>query len=124
MTNRVYAVRLTLEARTNLDAAFVRLATLSNEEVARAWRDGLLDALASLATLPERCPIAPESVLFPNGPVRQLLYQRRRGAPTHRLLFTIHDGAADAPFVRIQHIRHGAQGPVTAEEVQAIVQSE
>ena len=120
MTERVYAIRLTLEAQANIDSIFVRLWETAGDDVARAWRHGLLEDIATLATLPERCSVAVEDAFFSHGPVRQLLSPRSRRTAIYRVLFTIHDPPDDAPFVRIQHVRHSAPGPMTADEAQAM----
>ena len=60
---------------------------------------GLHEAIASLARLPKRCPLAPENKSFPSE-VRQLLYGRRQYR--YRILFTI-----EGDTVVILHIRHG-----------------
>ena len=58
----------------------------------------------SLDEFPERCPLAPESPVFPFE-VRQLLY----GHPPHeyRILFTI-----EAKTVYVLHVRHGRRQPL------------
>ena len=62
------------------------------------------DAIASLATFPKRCPIAPESARFPFE-VRQLLYGRK--PHVYRILFTIENNT-----VNVLHIRHGRRKPI------------
>jgi plasmid stabilization system protein ParE len=62
------------------------------------------DAIASLATFPKRCPIAPESARFPFE-VRQLLYGRK--PHVYRILFTIENNT-----VNVLHIRHGRRKPL------------
>jgi plasmid stabilization system protein ParE len=62
------------------------------------------DAIASLATFPKRCPLAPETVRFPFE-VRQLLYGRK--PHVYRILFTI-----EGDTVIVLHIRHGRRKPV------------
>jgi plasmid stabilization system protein ParE len=64
---------------------------------AEAWLDGLLAALETLSTMPERCPLAPEADAFEEE-IRQLLYR------SFRVLFTIR-----STRVHVLHIRHGAQ---------------
>jgi hypothetical protein len=50
------------------------------------WFAALQDAIASLAELPSRCPLAPENAAFPFE-VRHLLYGRK--PHVYRILFTI-----------------------------------
>jgi len=64
----------------------------------------------SLSVYPYRCALARESVLLP-AQVRQLLIPPRR--PRWRLLFTVHEGSADAPTVRVHLLRRTAQAPLT-----------
>jgi plasmid stabilization system protein ParE len=123
MAQRSYAIRITQSARNDIDNYYARLRAMEGVPVADEWRTGLLEAIGTLATLPERCSVAPEGALFSSGPVRQLLYRRRRSAIAHRVFFTVHDRPDDAPFVRIQHVRHGAQGPMTVEEAQTMEQN-
>jgi plasmid stabilization system protein ParE len=65
------------------------------------WYNRLLDAILSLETFPERCPIAPESKYF-TSEIRQLLHGRRQHK--YRILFDITDEE-----VRVLHVRHGAR---------------
>ncbi len=110
---RTYAVRLALSAGRELVEEHDRLTNVSSPNAAEDWRNGLLDSVRSLATLPERCVVAPEDKHFSNGIVRQLLYRRKRG-PTWRILFTVHEADEnDPPTVQVHHIRHGALAPMT-----------
>ena len=117
---RVWSLRLTQRARTDIEAAHAFLAEKRSMADADAWQEGLEDAIASLARLPERCPSAPEADLFPLPEVRQLLYRRTRGSMTYRVLFRMHETAEDAPFVRLLTLRHGSQPPITPVEARAI----
>lgn len=111
-----YVLRFQERALRDIDVAFVRLAELSGENIADAWRDGLREAIAGLAQNPRRCPRAPERF---RREVCQLVYRRTPGGPAHRILFTItgeEPGSPDAPTVTILHIRHGARRPITGRE--------
>ena len=79
-------------------------------DYAERWQDGLEKAVASLEDFPGRCAIVTD-LTTPDRQVRQLLY----GA--YRLLFTLLDidGDGDLDTVRLLHVRHGAQGPLTQE---------
>ena len=68
------------------------------------WFLALEDAIASLATFPESCPLAPENSRFPFQ-VRQLLYGRK--PHVYRILFTI-----EGDTVHVLHIRHGRRKPL------------
>ena len=56
----VYAVRIREYARRDINAEIVRLAELSSEDTALAWRQELKEAIGSLATMPRRCLRVPE----------------------------------------------------------------
>ncbi|QDU19260.1 type II toxin-antitoxin system RelE/ParE family toxin [Urbifossiella limnaea] len=71
------------------------------------WNDGIVAALAGLATNPDRCPEADEASDLGLA-LRQLLHGRR--PHVFRILFTI-----DGNTVNIHHIRHAAQDRLTAD---------
>lgn len=97
-----FQVVVSAEARSNLEAACAWIEEADASAAVR-WYEGMLEALGSLATLPTRCPVAPESRMgFVDGEMRQLLYGRHYWK--YRILFTI---AGDQ--VLIAHIRHGAR---------------
>ena len=89
------------------------------EQIADAWRDGLGEAIATLATWPRRCPIVPESSRFRNE-VRQLLYRRTASSVAYRILFTVQDDSPDGPVVVILALRHGSARPITRAEAREI----
>lgn len=102
-----YRVDISEAAEAEIDAAYLWLSRRSPEWAGR-WHAGLLQAIASLAEMPGRCPPARERGYF-DQEVRQLLYGR--GQNTYRVLFTIREGEGDdwEPTVRVLHVRHGAQ---------------
>ena len=109
-----YAVRIATSAGSEIQDEHSRLTAVSGSEIAEDWREGVREAMRGLATYPERCTIADENRLFLDGVVRQLLYRRKRG-PTWRILFTVHKADEnDSPTVRVHHVRHGAQFPMTS----------
>lgn len=73
------------------------------------WFHGLVDAIDSLAEMPDRCALAPENQLVAPT-IRQLLYGKR--PHVRRVLFTMVDNT-----VRVLTIRHAAQGDATIEEL-------
>ena len=114
----VYQVRLAEDAARQIDDEWRRPAEARGTAFADTWRVDLRTALASLATLPGRCPPAPENSVYrqaqPGGTLRQLLYRRRSSGPIWRLLFTPHEQTAnDPPTVHIHQVRHGGQSPLT-----------
>jgi plasmid stabilization system protein ParE len=99
-----FRVRTSARARRDLDAIVGRLLSQGAGDAGLRWFQGLREAIASLANLPERCAFAPENASLPYD-VRQLLYGRRQHR--YRVLFTI-----DGDTVLILHIRHGRQRPL------------
>jgi plasmid stabilization system protein ParE len=118
--DRLWSLRLTRRARTDIEAAHVSLAENAGLVIADAWQEGLEAVIASLSHLPQRCSAAQEADLFPAPLVRQLIYRRSRSSPAYRILFRLHDNPDDAPFVRLIALRHGAQAPLTADEAQVL----
>ena len=79
---------------------------IAKESPARAvkWYMGLVNAIGSLSTFPERCPLAPEDDAFEEE-IRQLLFGKRHGV--YRVLFTIR-----GQTVYVLHVRHSAREPL------------
>jgi plasmid stabilization system protein ParE len=99
-----FRVETTAAAEQDADAVLDWLLSQHAGAAGIRWFLALQDAIASLAEFPKRCPLAPESAIFPFE-VRHLFY----GHPPHvyRILFTIED---DVVFVL--HIRHGRRQPL------------
>lgn len=115
---RVYALRFTSRARSDIDAAYDRFLELSGEDIADEWKVGLFEAVAKLATMPHR-RIALENSRFQQT-VRQVVYRRRSGSIPYRILFTVVETEDDAPYVRILHVRHGSAHPISRAEAHDI----
>ncbi|MDP8982015.1 MAG: type II toxin-antitoxin system RelE/ParE family toxin [Acidobacteriota bacterium] len=94
-----FRVETTAEAEHDGDAILEWLLSQHAGDSGIRWFVALEEAIASLATFPKRCPIAPESSEFPFE-VRHLLYGRK--PHVYRILFTIEHDTVD-----ILHIRHG-----------------
>jgi plasmid stabilization system protein ParE len=108
-----YEIEYSDVAKAETDAAYLYLSQRSRSpEVAVRWLRGLEAALNRLAgqleAVPGR-PLAPESDLFPDVEVYQLLYGK--GAGMYRVLYFLADADGDgAPdTIRVLHVRHGAQ---------------
>lgn len=99
-----FRVRISARAKHDLDAILRWLLSQEAGDAGLRWFQGLGEAIASLAHVPERCPFAPESASLPYD-VRQLLYGRRHHR--YRVLFTI-----NGDTVLILHVRHGRQKPL------------
>lgn len=119
---RVYALRFTQRALTDIDVAYARFEELADVFVADSWKDGLFETVIQLAVMPHR-QIVPESARFQQE-VRQLLYRRQGSAVAYRILFTVQEDSLDGPTVLILTLRHGARKPITRAEVQEIEHSE
>ncbi len=95
-----YCVIIEPPAEAELEEAYQWIARDAPQAAAR-WYNGLVEAIDSLKSLPERCPLAPENDAFDED-IRQLLYGKRRYK--YRILFTI-----VGQRVHVLHIRHGAR---------------
>ena len=117
---RVYAVRFQERAIRDLNAAYVEMAERVSLDAANVWRNGLSESIAGLATLPRRCPFAPEKF---KREVRRLLYRRAGNNAAFYVLFTItgeQENALDPPTVTLLHIRHASARPLTKAEARQI----
>ena len=91
---------ITPTAEADLDD-ILRFIAIDDPTAARRFVSGLRKRMKTLATMPERCPIAPESGL--DGlKIRHLIFSQ------YRILF-----AADAKQLVILQVRHGARLPDT-----------
>ena len=102
-----YQVVLTDRAARDLDEAYRWFAERA-PEAAVDWYNGFLDALNSLVSNPERCPVAAESRKL-SIEIRQLLYGRRR---SFRALFLVREQT-----VVVLHIRHTARREANPEDL-------
>jgi len=71
-----FRVEITAEAEADSERILEWLLSEGAGDAAVRWFLALQDAIASLASFPERCPTAPENGELPFE-VRQLLYGRR-----------------------------------------------
>jgi toxin ParE1/3/4 len=99
-----YRVEISARAENDAEEILEWLLAQHAGETGLRWFSAMEDAITSLATFPERCPLAPESTQFPFE-VRQLLYGHK--PHVYRILFTIQEGTVD-----ILHIRHGRRKPI------------
>ena len=101
-----FRVEITREAETDAKDIMEWLISQQAGETGLRWFQGLDRAIASLASMPNRCPLAPENGEAPFE-VRHLLYGRK--PHIYRAIFTI-DGAV----VYVLHLRHGRRKPLTS----------
>ena len=99
-----YSILIQPPAERDVEDVFRWIARRSPER-ARVWREGVFQAVRTLADFPRRCSLAHENDDF-DVEVRHLLYG------DYRILFTIDSGT-----VRILHIRHGARRPLPPDEI-------
>lgn len=99
-----FRVEVSAQAESDAEGILDWLLSQHAGETGIRWFLALEDAIASLATFPERCPLAPEDARFP-FPVRQLLYGRK--PHVYRILFTV-----DGKTVKVLHIRHARRKPL------------
>ena len=103
-----YVVEIHPQALVEIEEAYC---WLENEapNYAPAWFNDLLKAIDSLETFPERCPVAPESMLV-DFQVLQLLHGR--GKTVYRILYTVFGST-----VRVLHVRHAGRKYFGPEEL-------
>ncbi len=89
-------------SRELLDAARWIERNFRSSAAAHRWVRGLRARIATLQTLPHRCPLADEGDAF-GEEVRELLYGKRRGV--YRILFAIR-----GDVVSVLTIRHASRG--------------
>ena len=85
-------------------------ATNRSLDQATRWYEGFVVAIESLFESPERCPLIPETDLFPIE--LKELYYGLGSHPTHRAIFTIRNDV-----VLIYSIRHLAQDRIMPEDI-------
>jgi len=104
----VFSVDLSEQAQRDIAAIYDWLLAEHAGDAGQRWFVALRAAITSLATLPLRCPLAPENQDSPVE-VRQLLYGNR--PHVYRILF-----AVEGTTVQVLHIRHGRRRRVGHEE--------
>ena len=86
------------QAFDDLDLIAEYIKKRSSFATAEKWFNGIMDQIATLEEMPERCPIAPESEDI-GQPVRALLYGRKNR--TYKVFFgvTHRQGMVLFPFI-------------------------
>lgn len=93
-----YKVLFRPAARAEAVEAAAYIAEQGSPAAALNWYAALEQAVASLSTMPRRCPSAREHAAFPGVDLRQLVFK------SHRLIFVVRAGE-----VHILHVRHAAR---------------
>ena len=89
-------------ALTGIEEATDYISEHHSTEKAAEWAAKLFDAIDSLESMPDRCPLAPENAMWGDEELRQLLFQEYPS--TDRILFHIDQGR-----VHVLQVRHGAR---------------
>jgi len=97
--SKTYRVALTRSAAEDAEAAYLWIAERAPAAAAR-WFNELERRVESLASMPNRCPEAPESAAF-HKKIRHLLFGK------YRVLFHV-----SRNVVYVLHVRHGAMLPL------------
>ena len=103
-----YRVEIARNAEAELEELYLWVVARAPHQGAK-WFNGLERAVLSLAQLPKRCPVAPESI-NPDQPVRVRIYGRK----PHVYRVTVDD---TAEAVRVVHIRHRARTAPVPDEL-------
>jgi plasmid stabilization system protein ParE len=98
-------------AKRDIQAAHDWWAEHRSAEQAGRWYRGIFAAMKTLERSPERCTMATERDLLPQG-VRQLLYGLGRKR-THRIVF-----AVDGDEVIVFRVRHTSQAALKPDELE------
>jgi len=102
-----YLIEVTDRAMAIADEVYARIAEDSPSRAA-IWYQKLFQQIDTLATHPQRCPLAAENHKFPEE-IRELLYGKRNNK--YRIIFTIRD----ATTVVVLTIHHGARKELEPE---------
>jgi len=113
-----FRVEIAPQAFDDLDAIAAYIKEKSSFAISERWFNGIIDDIASLKTMPARCPIAPESEDL-DQEVRVLLHGRKNR--TYRLYFAIHHETPSTGTVRVFHVRHWARRALSEDELQELM---
>ena len=97
-----YLVEFAARAARDLENLYVEKNAAESQAAAR-WFNDLEDAVSSLATYPNRCPLAPEGKRLKRG-FRHLLYGNK--PHVYRVIYEVDEARKT---VWVLHIRHGAR---------------
>ena len=96
-------IRITEPAKADIQQSYEWWAKNRSTEQAAEWYERVFEAIATLRSMPERCPRVPETELSTAG-VRQLLFGIG-SRPTHRIVFHFDSEADILTILRVRH--HG-----------------
>lgn len=101
-----YKVILSPQARRDVQETADYLRSQTDSERARTWKNGVLEAMGTLAQMPLRCAIAVESQEL-GVELHQLMHR------PHRILFRVHEGAQRVDVLRVYH---SARAPLQLDD--------
>jgi plasmid stabilization system protein ParE len=107
-----YRIEITDRARADLLSIAAWIAAESSGNALR-WLNEIERAIGGLDRLPERCPLALESVEFAGCELRQLVHGN------YRILFIAHEKR-----VHVLHVRHAARQPADREVSEKTIEKE
>jgi plasmid stabilization system protein ParE len=106
-----FQVEITAPAEEQIEKAYLWYRN-RDSAFADQWFRGLMNAIATLQSSPQRCSLVPEHELFPEE-VRQLLCGK--GKTAFRVIFTIRGN-----IVYILLVRHASQAPLTPDDLESL----
>ena len=113
-----FRVEIEPQAFDDLDSIAEFIRANGSFAIAEKWFNGVIEDIASLDEMPARCPVAPESEEL-GQEVRLLLHGRRNR--TYKIYFSIEYGTPTRGIVRVFHVRHWAQRPLTNLQLEELV---
>jgi|tagenome__1003787_1003787.scaffolds.fasta_scaffold19282435_1 plasmid stabilization system protein ParE len=106
----MHPLQITEPAERDIRSAHDWWSRNRSTEQADRWYNNVYKAIETLRSMPERCPPAPESKLYPSG-LRQVSFGIGK-RPTHRIVFTV-----EQDLVTILRVRHASQQNLTADDL-------
>lgn len=113
-----FKVLVTDRAYGDLDALTGFIKAEGSVDAARKWFAGIYAEIESLAEMPARCPLAPESEELA-AEVRILLHGRKNRS--YKVYYAVEYETASSGTVRVFHVRHWARKPVSDDELQELM---
>ena len=105
-----YHVEFAARAARDLEILYVEKNAAESQAAAR-WFNDLETAAFSLATYPNRCPLAPEGKKLKRG-LRHLRFGNK--PHVYRIVYAVDEQRIT---VSVLHIRHGARRPLRASDL-------
>ena len=110
-----FEVEVTPRAEADIAEAYAYIRRYAPAAADR-WLLRLRKAIASLGSMPPRCPLAPEAERV-GQKLYQLLVGRRSGI--YRVIFRIRQSPGEKLVVQVLAVRHGAREAMAAQDFEA-----